>query len=463
MLKRHVKTLNFIIGPLLFLIVNLIPFDGLSPQGRAVLACSIWVAFWWITEAVELPVTSVLPIVIFPLAGALTVSETTSSYGNPYIFLFMGGFVIGLAIERSGLHKRIAFNIINVVGTSEKNVILGFMVATGFLSMWISNTATAIMMLPIGISVASHFGDRQPFSKNLMLGIAYAASIGGIGTLIGTPPNIILAGIVKESLGYEISFLNWMLFATPFAVILILITWFTLTRYKTDKNSEPANYGLNTLGRMSVVEKRVTMVFILVGFLWISRSFLWNNLLPMLDDTMIAILGALLMFTVPAGDGKGSLMNWESAKKIPWDVLLLFGAGLVIAKGFSTTDLTTWLAEHFTYLDFLPVTVFTLLIIASINFLTEITSNTATASMLLPVLITIGMSLNMDVLPLLASAAISASCAFMMPVATPPNAIVFSSGKVTISQMIRAGFALNITAIPLTFIFVQFVWGLIFK
>lgn len=463
MLKRHVKTLNFIIGPLLFLIVNLIPFDGLSPQGRAVLACTIWVAFWWITEAVELPVTSVLPIVIFPLAGALTVSETTSSYGNPYIFLFMGGFVIGLAIERSGLHKRIAFNIINVVGTSEKNVILGFMVATGFLSMWISNTATAIMMLPIGISVASHFGDRQPFSKNLMLGIAYAASIGGIGTLIGTPPNIILAGIVKESLGYEISFLNWMLFATPFAVILILITWFTLTRYKTDKNSEPANYGLNTLGRMSVVEKRVTMVFILVGFLWISRSFLWNNLLPMLDDTMIAILGALLMFTVPAGDGKGSLMNWESAKKIPWDVLLLFGAGLVIAKGFSTTDLTTWLAEHFTYLDFLPVTVFTLLIIASINFLTEITSNTATASMLLPVLITIGMSLNMDVLPLLASAAISASCAFMMPVATPPNAIVFSSGKVTISQMIRAGFALNITAIPLTFIFVQFVWGLIFK
>ncbi|MFB5945139.1 SLC13 family permease [Albibacterium profundi] len=463
MLKRHVKTLNFIIGPLLFLIVNLIPFDGLSPQGRAVLACTIWVAFWWITEAVELPVTSVLPIVIFPLAGALTVSETTSSYGNPYIFLFMGGFVIGLAIERSGLHKRIAFNIINVVGTSEKNVILGFMVATGFLSMWISNTATAIMMLPIGISVASHFGDRQPFSKNLMLGIAYAASIGGIGTLIGTPPNIILAGIVKESLGYEISFLNWMLFATPFAVILILITWFTLTRYKTDKNSEPANYGLNTLGRMSVVEKRVTMVFILVGFLWISRSFLWNNLLPMLDDTMIAILGALLMFTVPAGDGKGSLMNWESAKKIPWDVLLLFGAGLVIAKGFSTTDLTTWLAEHFTYLDFLPVTVFTLLIIASINFLTEITSNTATASMLLPVLITIGMSLNMDVLPLLASAAISASCAFMMPVATPPNAIVFSSGKVTISQMIRAGFALNITAILLTFIFVQFVWGLIFK
>lgn len=463
MFKQRTKAINFIIGPILFLLVNMIPFEGLSPQGRAVLACTVWVAFWWITEAVELPVTSLLPIVIFPLSGALTVADTTSSYGNPYIFLFMGGFVVGLAIERSGLHRRIAFNIINVVGTSEKKVILGFMVATGFLSMWISNTATAIMMLPIGISVASHFGDRQPFSKNLMLGIAYAASIGGIGTLIGTPPNIILAGVVKETLGYEISFLNWMLFAIPFAIILLLITWFSLTRYKAEKKSEPVNYGLDSLGKMSIVEKRVTIAFILVAFLWISRSFLWNDILPMLDDTIIAIFGALLMFTIPAGDGNGPLMNWKIAKKIPWDVLLLFGAGLVIAKGFSTTDLTTWLAEHFTYLDFLPVAVFTILIIASINFLTEITSNTATASMLLPVLITIGMSLNMDVLPLLAAAAISASCAFMMPVATPPNAIVFSSGKVTISQMIRAGFALNITAILLTFIFVQFVWGLIFK
>src|SRR5690606_30067764 len=265
-------------------------------------------AFWWITEAVELPVTSILPIIIFPLSGALTVSETTSSYGNPYIFLFMGGFVIGLAIERSGLHKRIAFNLIKIVGTSEKKVILGFMVATGFLSMWISNTATAIMMLPIGISVASHFGDRKPFSKNLMLGIAYAASIGGIGTLIGTPPNIILAGIIKEALGYEISFLNWMLFATPFAAILLLIAWFLLTRYKAEKSSEPVNYGLDSLGKMSQVEKRVTVVFIFVAFLWISRTFLWNDLLPMLDDTIIAIFGALLMFTIPAGNGNGPLM-----------------------------------------------------------------------------------------------------------------------------------------------------------
>ena len=463
MIKKNLKTINFIIGPLLFLLVNFVPFEGLSPQGRAVLACTVWVAFWWITEAVELPVTSILPIIIFPLSGALTVSETPSSYGNPYIFLFMGGFVIGLAIERSGLHKRIAFNLIKIVGTSEKKVILGFMVATGFLSMWISNTATAIMMLPIGISVASHFGDRKPFSKNLMLGIAYAASIGGIGTLIGTPPNIILAGIVKESLGYEISFLNWMLFATPFAAILLLATWFILTRYTTEKDTEPANYGLDSLGKMSLVEKRVAVVFVLVAFLWISRSFLWNGILPMLDDTIIAIVGAMLMFTVPAGDGKGPLMNWEAAKKIPWDVLLLFGAGLVIAHGFSSTDLTVWLGGHFAHLDFLPVAVFTILIIAGINFLTEITSNTATASMILPVLITIGISLNMDVLPLLAGAAIAASCAFMMPVATPPNAIVFSSGKVTIPEMIRAGFALNIAAIILVFIFVQFIWGFVFK
>jgi sodium-dependent dicarboxylate transporter 2/3/5 len=461
-MKIHLKKLNFAIGPILFLIVSYLPIAGLSDQGQSVLACTVWVAFWWITEAVELPVASILPMLIFPLSGALTIEQTTSSYGNPYIYLFMGGFILGLSIEKWNLHKRIAYNIINKVGTSEKNVLLGFMIATAFLSMWISNTATAIMMLPIGVSVASHFENSKIFSKNLMLGIAYAASIGGLATLIGTPPNIIFAGVVKESLGVEISFFDWMLFATPLSAVLLIGTWWYLSRYKISADAKKGSYQPLKLEKISIQEKRVAAIFIITAFLWITRSFIWNKMIPGMDDTVIAILGALLMFTIPAGEGKGTLMDWKTARKLPWDVLLIFGAGLAIAKGFSQTDLTTWLATHFSDLSFLPIALVVVIIIASINFLTEITSNTATASMVLPLLITLSASLAIETMPLLAGAAIASSCAFMLPVATPPNAIVFSSGHVSIKDMMRAGFALNIFSIFLIYLFIQLVWPIVF-
>lgn len=461
-MKIHLKKLNFAIGPILFLIVSYLPIAGLSDQGQSVLACTVWVAFWWITEAVELPVASILPMLIFPLSGALTIEQTTSSYGNPYIYLFMGGFILGLSIEKWNLHKRIAYNIINKVGTSEKKVLLGFMIATAFLSMWISNTATAIMMLPIGVSVASHFENSKIFSKNLMLGIAYAASIGGLATLIGTPPNIIFAGVVKESLGVEISFFDWMLFATPLSAVLLIGTWWYLSRYKISADAKKGSYQPLKLEKISIQEKRVAAIFIITAFLWITRSFIWNKMIPGMDDTVIAILGALLMFTIPAGEGKGTLMDWKTARKLPWDVLLIFGAGLAIAKGFSQTDLTTWLATHFSDLSFLPIALVVVIIIASINFLTEITSNTATASMVLPLLITLSASLAIETMPLLAGAAIASSCAFMLPVATPPNAIVFSSGHVSIKDMMRAGFALNIFSIFLIYLFIQLVWPIVF-
>ncbi len=456
------KKINLAIGPLLFILVMLLPIEGLSVAGKSVLACTLWVAFWWITEAVELPVASILPIVIFPLSGGLKLEEITTSYGHPLIYLFMGGFIIGLAIQKWNLHRRIAYNIIDIVGTGEKRVILGFMLATAFLSMWISNTATAVMMLPIGFSVIEHFGDRKNFSKNLMLGIAYSASIGGIATLIGTPPNIILAGIVKNSLGTEISFFNWMLFATPFSMLLLLVTWWFLTRYKIDNSLAPIQFDLKSLPKISIQEKRVSVVFILIAFLWLTRTFIWVHFIPGLDDTIIAIFGAVLMFLIPAGEGKGNLMDWESAKKLPWDVLLIFGAGLAIAKGFSQTDLTTWLAGYFVTLNFLPAFVIMILVITSMNFLTEITSNTATASLVLPILVTLSISLGVPTLPLLAGAAIAASCAFMLPVATPPNAIIFSSGKVQIKEMVQSGFFLNVVSILLTFCFVTWVWGFVF-
>ncbi|MFC5282759.1 SLC13 family permease [Pedobacter alpinus] len=456
------KRINLLIGPLLFALVMFLPIGGLSTEGKSVMACTLWVAFWWITEAVELPVASILPIIIFPLSGGLKLDEITSSYGHPLIYLFMGGFIIGLAIQKWNLHQRIAFNIIEIVGTSEKRVILGFMLATAFLSMWISNTATAVMMLPIGLSVVDHFGDRKPFSKNLMLGIAYAASIGGVATLIGTPPNIILAGIVKESLGMEISFFQWMIFATPFSIILLLLTWIYLTSYKIEVQPNGSDFKMAKLPKMSIQEKRVSIVFALIAFMWLTRSFIWEPIFPGLDDTIIAIIGAVLMFLIPAGEGKGNLMDWESARKLPWDVLLIFGAGLAIAKGFAETDLTTWLAGYFIQLEFLPAFAILILVITVINFLTEITSNTATASLILPVLVTLSVSLGVETLPLLAGAAMAASCAFMLPVATPPNAIVFSSGKITIKEMVQTGFLLNVISIVLTFCFVNWVWALVF-
>jgi sodium-dependent dicarboxylate transporter 2/3/5 len=295
-----------------------------------------------------------------------------------------------------------------------------------------------------------------------MLGIAYAASIGGLATLIGTPPNIIFAGVVKESLGVEISFFDWMLFATPLSAVLLIGTWWYLSRYKISADAKKGSYQPLKLEKISIQEKRVAAIFIITAFLWITRSFIWNKMIPGMDDTVIAILGALLMFTIPAGEGKGTLMDWKTARKLPWDVLLIFGAGLAIAKGFSQTDLTTWLATHFSDLSFLPIALVVVIIIASINFLTEITSNTATASMVLPLLITLSASLAIETMPLLAGAAIASSCAFMLPVATPPNAIVFSSGHVSIKDMMRAGFALNIFSIFLIYLFIQLVWPIVF-
>lgn len=452
--SKHWKKINLIAGPAIFLLLYLTEIPDLSFQGRAVLACTLWVAWWWITEAVELPVTSLLPVVIFPLTGALPLEQTTTSYGNPFIFLFLGGFLVGLAIERCDLHRRIAYFIIQKIGTSEKRVLFGFMVATAFISMWISNTATAIMMLPIGVSVAAQFKSDDLFGKNLMLGIAYSASIGGMATLIGTPPNIILAGIIKESMGVEISFISWMLFATPFSILLLIICWWYLSRNLKSKRSENVSINIELSGNITTAEKRVLWVFCLMAFLWMTRTFIWDRFIPRLDDSIIAMVGALALFLIPSGRGREKLMDWKTGKELPWDVLLIFGAGLAIAKGFSKTDLTKWFADQFAHINLLPLVVL-ILIIAAINFLTEITSNTATASIVLPILFSMSSPLKLEPVMLLSGAALASSCAFMLPVATPPNAIVFSSGKIKIRDMTRAGFFLNLVSILLIFMFVK--------
>lgn len=458
------KYLPILLGPILFLIINNISFTGLSPEAQSVMAVTCWIAVWWITEAVELEATALLPLVLFPLTGGLGLSDVSESYGNPFIFLFMGGFIIGLAIQKWDLHKRIALFVISLVGTNQKNVILGFMLSTAFLSMWISNTATAIMMLPIGFSVISQFRPGGSFGRNLMLGIGYAASIGGMATLIGTPPNIIFAGVVKETLQIEVSFLQWMVFASPFAVLLLLMTWVYLSRFsgKLSADDSEGEITLEQLPKISTPEKRVLVIFTFIAFLWISRSFLIVPYLPQINDTIIAMLGAISLFLIPAGKDGQMLMNWDTAKNLPWGILLIFGAGLAIAKSFTSTGLDVWLGSQLLTLQLVPWFIILLLVVAAVNFLTEITSNTATASMILPILAAMGTTFNLSPVTLMAGAILAASCAFMLPVATPPNAIVFSSGKITIKEMVKTGFVLNIISIVLIYLFVIFWWPIVF-
>ena len=468
------KKIGFILGPILFLLTRyLFNFEGLSDQGNAVLASTLWIAIWWTTEAIPIAVTSLLPIILFPLSGALTLEDTSSSFGHRYIFLYLGGFILALAIEKWNLHKRIALNIIKLIGTDVRKIILGFMIATSFLSMWISNTATAVMMLPIGIAIIKQMkdlkstsqGENTIFGKALMLSIAYSASIGGIATLIGTPPNLVFAGIVHELYDIEISFLQWIIFGLPISIILLTISWIYLTRVafkfpqtNFEEGQAEINRQLKALGKIGYEEKIVLIVFILTGLAWISRTFLLNLFLPNLDDSIIALIAGICLFLINAGpDRDQKIMFWEDAVKLPWGILLLFGGGLAIAAGFQESDLATWIAESMVQLNGSSVIIILLVVVAAVNFLTEITSNLATIAMLLPILAPTAILLDVHPYLLMVGATLSASCAFMLPVATPPNAVVFGSKYLKISDMVRVGLLMNVISIIFILLMVYFV------
>ena len=468
-----IKRLGFILGPLTYtLILLFFKPKGLSEAAIAILASTAWMAIWWITEAIPIAMTSLLPIVLFPLSGGMELSTTTASFGHKYIFLYMGGFIIAIAIEKWNLHKRIALNIINIIGSDIKKIILGFMVATAFLSMWISNTATAVMMLPIGIAIISQLKDNpntvenetRLFGKALMLAIAYSASIGGIATLIGTPPNLVLAGVVLNTYGYEITFFQWFLFGFPIAVLLLFICWKYLTSYAYNFKQMEFPGGkteikrlLKLLGKISYEEKIVAIIFGTTAFFWITRSFIFVKFIPKLDDTIIAIIFAIALFLIPTKDKKQQLMAWEDAVKLPWGIILLFGGGLAIANGFESTGLAVWLGNQMTVFEGLTTIILIVILVAAINFLTEITSNTATTAMILPVLAPMAMTVDIHPFILMVGAAVAASCAFMLPVATPPNAIVFGSGYLRIPDMAGKGFVMNILSIIIVTLFVYFL------
>ena len=471
--------IGLILGPVVFFLIKLFYEPAnLSDEGLSILASTSWVAIWWMTEAVPIYVTSLIPIILFPLSGGLDLKITTAAYGHKFVFLFIGGFILAIAIEKCKLHKRIALNIIKIVGSKKTNIILGFMIATAFLSMWISNTATAVMILPVGLAIISQLKDNPNtienenviFGKTLMLAIAYSASIGGMATLIGTPPNLVLAGVVKTSYNIEINFLQWMSFGLPISILLLFICWKYLTSVAYNFKNESFESGveeidkqINSLGEMSYEEKSVLTVFILTALAWITQSFFIKNYVPNIDDTIIAIIAAVVLFILPSKNGDDKLLSWSDAVKLPWGILLLFGGGMALAKGFDTSGLAIWIGNQMTFFSAIPLLIILLTLITMVNFLTEITSNLATTAMLLPVLVALADTIDINVFYLLVAATVAASCAFMLPVATPPNAVVFGSKILKIDDMIKKGFWMNLVSILIltaaVYWVLPFIWG----
>jgi solute carrier family 13 (sodium-dependent dicarboxylate transporter), member 2/3/5 len=476
-------------GPLVAFALLLLPApEGMSAEAWHTVAVGSLMAIWWVTEALPLAVTALLPLVLFPVLGILTMRATAAPYANPIIFLFLGGFIIALAMQRWGLHRRLALAIVQAVGTRADRLVLGLMLASAFVSMWVSNTATVVMMLPIGLSIVQlvqgghdDVGDandaasvgRRNFAVATMLGIAYASSIGGLATLIGTPPNALLAAFLLESYGFEIGFGRWMLVGVPLVAITLPLAWLLLTRVafpagaasttaSTAGGAAAVRDARAALGRVSTPEKLVASVFAATALLWVTRPLL-EDVVPGISDTGIAMAAAVVLFMLPTDRRmSGFVMTWDATAAVPWGVLLLFGGGLALAEAVTATGLAEWIAGSVAGLDALPTVALVLGVTTLIILLTELTSNTATAAAFLPFIASLALGLGENPLLLVIPAAIAASCAFMMPVATPPNAIVYGSGHVTIPQMIRAGWWLNLLFIVAITLLVYTLVALVF-
>ena len=475
------KQIGIYLGPVMFFL-TLLFFNppGLTDASRAVLASSLWIAIWWITEALPIAVTALLPMILFPLTGGMELADTTAAYGHKLVFLTLGGFIIAIAIEKWNLHKRIALHIISYIGTDLKMIILGFMVATAFLSMWISNTATSVMMLPIGIVIIKQIQDNSDFSgpasntfaKALMLSIGYSASIGGVSTLIGTPTNMVLAGAISQIYDYEISFLEWFIFGFPLSIMILFFSWYYLTRIAFSFKQKRLPGGRaeisklkKDLGKITFEQKAVSFVFFAAAFCWITKNFLLKNIFPRIDDTIISIFFATLLFLINVKGKKEKLLKWEDTQRLPWGVLLLLGSGMSFAKAVDSSGLSIWVGTQISAFGTMNLFLLLVLLITVVNFLTEIASNMATIAMMLPILAPIALEFDLHPFVLMVAAAAAASCAFMLPVATPPNAVVFGSGYLKINDMVKNGFLLNLTSIVIIALMVYFalpiLWDLV--
>lgn len=456
------KQIGLILGPALAGLMVLIGApEGLSDPAWHVGALLVLMAVWWATEAIPIPATSLLPLVALPLIGGGTPGEAAAGYSSTIVLLLLGGFIIALGVERWNLHTRIALNIVSAFGINKPQITAGFMVATALISAWISNTATTLMMVPIALSVAAASGDSSGrFTKALLLGVCYAASIGGVATPIGTPTNLIAIDWLETNADATIGYLQWMAFGVPSLLLLLPLAWFVVTRGVTAGNTSggAAAQGevrdrLSALGRITAPELRVAMVFGLVAFLWVVRVPVQASLegvagferVGSITDMGIAMFGAVLMFLIPAGGGeKRALLNWPEAEKLPWGVLLLFGGGISLGRAVSRTGLSEWLGDQLGVLSGAPTLLIIFVVVALVIYLTEVTSNVATMTTLAPVLGAFALAVGAAPESFLAPAAVAASCAFMLPVATAPNAIVYASGHLTVGDMIRAGAWINL-------------------
>ncbi|MEO2050160.1 MAG: DASS family sodium-coupled anion symporter [Allomuricauda sp.] len=472
------KKIGLFLGPIAFFILNNLPFELVSAKGDPVIAVAAWMLIWWITEAVSISVTALLPLLLLPMLNILPIAEVGANYGSPIVFLFFGGFVMALALEKVNLHRRIALNIIRLTGTTPNKVILGFMIATASLSMWISNTASTVVMLPIALSVINLLiddedgftKDDQNFALSVMLGIAFSANAGGIATVIGTPPNSVLIGLLENEYNTEISFLKWMTIGLPFSIIMIAICYLVLVKWmfpnrnlKFSASKEVIQTELEKLGPTSGKEKMVLVIFGITVFLWIFRTLI-NAVFPKLGltDTMISIFAAISLFAIPYNLKKGDfIIVWKDTSKLAWGILILFGGGLALAQGMSSSGIVDMVANAIAQSE-ISILLTAALLIFLMLFMTELMSNVALVAVLAPVVAGIAIGLEIPILYLLIPVTIASSCAFMLPMATPPNAIVFASGYVKIPQMARVGFILNLIAVVLLILVFQFVIPLLF-
>ncbi|MDA8884958.1 DASS family sodium-coupled anion symporter [Gammaproteobacteria bacterium] len=471
---------GFSIGLVLFFIMLFLPApEGLSQAGWMVAAVGVLMATWWGTEALPVPVTALLPLALFPLLGVADFKTTALPFSNPNIYLFLGGFILALGIENSGLHKRLALKMIIKVGTSGARLVGGFMLVAALLSMWVMNTSVTLMLLPIGLAVcgvvSSTIPDISPqekksFDNALLIGIAYAATIGGMSTLIGTAPNIVFSAFMQETYGLTIGFIDWMKLGVPVAICMLFGAWYSLTKFIFPLNftaSLETKLKLKTmlveLGPMSKDESKVLIIFGLAAGSWIFRKALIQiDFLSGLTDAGIAIIAAILLFMTPSASRKGDLLSWDKTNKLPWGLLLLFGGGLTLAVQINDSGLGVWIGQGLMILSSVPPLLIIFCVATLIIFLTEITSNVATTSAFLPVIGAVAVAFDIAPISLTIPVVLAASCAFMLPVATPPNAIVYGSGKFDIATMMRAGFALNIIGMFVVTLFAYYLAPMIF-
>lgn len=471
---------GLLLGPLLgylaYIAMPDVPSASGDPRAAALtLAILLIMGVWWVSETVPLPVTALLPVVLFPVLGGVDVAAVTAPYGNKVIFLFLGGFVLAVGMQRWQLHTRVALRIVSFVGTRPDRLVLGFMVATAVMSMWVSNTATALMMLPIGVSVLRLLGERSPrgavdrkLATSLMLGIAYAATIGSFGTIIGSPPNAFMVGYLATQHGITIGFGQWMMVGVPLSVNFLALAWFVLTKvvFRSSVDSVPGEADLlgrelAKLGPMGPPQWRVTIIFVLAVAGWVVRPLVWPG--SPITDEVVAIAAAICFFLAPANEiSAGRLLTWDDAKEIPWGVLLLFGGGLSLAEQISASGLSTWIGSQATQLGGLPTVVVVLAVCVLTVALTEFMSNTAAAATLLPIAAGVGVALGYGPLLLAMPVALGAACTFMMPAATPPNAIAYSTGYVRIQDMVRGGVILSISGMLLVTVTVMTVGRAVF-